>query len=89
MSDTRGLRFDDVVADGVAHQLADAVQIEFALDIDAVRVHGLYADLQLGGDSFTGQALGDELDNLALARCQARPFPATDGFWMQVIIQQH
>src|SRR5947199_4072075 len=83
------LRLDYFVADGVAGEFPDRVEIEFAHDARAVGFHGFRAYFQSGGALFVGPALCQELDDLALpggeaaARgllCCARPCPFEEAF---------
>ena len=55
------------VGDGVADELHAAAEAELGLDVLAVDLHGLDAQVQLGGDVSDGQALADHLVDLDLA----------------------
>jgi hypothetical protein len=45
---SRHLNLDDVVLDGVHHQIANRVQAEFPHDVAAMGFHGLGAQVQQG-----------------------------------------
>ena len=54
----RGSRFNDVIADGVAHQLRHRMAIEAPHDIGAVGLRGFYADIQRHGHFLAALAFG-------------------------------
>ena len=61
------LRLDHLVADCVAHELADRVQVELAHQVGAMRLGGLDADVQRHRHFLVALALGEQLHDLALA----------------------
>ena len=64
----RTLRLDEAAADRVARQLDAVVHAELLEDVRAVALDGLLADHQRVGDLPGAVALGDQLDDLLLAR---------------------
>jgi len=63
---------DDVVADGVEDELGEGVEIEFEHDVGAVGFGGVDADVEEIGDFLVGLAFGEELEDFAFARGEAR-----------------
>src|SRR5919202_2569264 len=59
---------DEPAADRVARQLDAVAHAELLEDVGPVRLDGLLADRQQLGDLAVRVALGDELDDLLLAR---------------------
>src|SRR5690348_67630 len=82
---------DDAVANGVADQIADGVEIQLGHDVRPVRLHGFDADIQCVGHFFVGFSLGDQLNDLALAWTDQarRRSSVTSGGAIQVSSQQH
>src|SRR5215217_1544784 len=64
----RRLWLDEAAADGVARQLDAVAHAELLEDVRAVTLDGLLADEQQVGDLLVGVGLGDQLDDLLLAR---------------------
>src|SRR4051812_33563307 len=64
----RPLGGDDVIADGVAHNVGDRARADLAHDGGAVGLDGLDADAEPQRDVLAPAALSEELDHLALAR---------------------
>jgi hypothetical protein len=56
--------------DGVKNQFCRTVQVQFLKDIAAVRFGSIDADVQGGSHFLVGLSLGEQLENLALARGQ-------------------
>ena len=71
-SESSGSGLGDLVADGVADDVGGGVEVELAHQVGAVRIGGLDADAEHLGNFLGGLALGDELDDLALAWGQFR-----------------
>src|SRR6266568_2681972 len=63
-----GFRTHDTRADGPTHQAGDIVDVEPVHDLAAVRLDGLDGEVKLLRDLLAGAPLGDELQDLALAR---------------------
>ena len=61
-----GLRSDEPVMHGVAHELGGGFQSELAHNIPAVRFHGLGADAERRGDLFVALAFRHPHDNVTL-----------------------
>src|SRR3954469_19356636 len=59
---------NQTVPHGKSHQLVDAVQIELLHDASAMRIDCVNAQVQHDRDLFVGLALGEHLEDLALAR---------------------
>ena len=59
------------MADSVADNIRREVEVELAHQVGAVRLGGLDADAEHFGDPLGGLALGNKLDDLALARPQS------------------
>lgn len=55
------------MTDGVLREFSDRVEAELVHEITTERVDGLVAEVELEGDLFNGQALGEELQRLAFA----------------------
>jgi hypothetical protein len=66
------LDLDDVVLDGVNHQVANGMQTELAHDIAAMSFHGLGAQVQEYGHFLRTFAFGKKLRSFAFARAQRR-----------------
>src|SRR4029077_14979480 len=52
---------------------AAAGHADLAVDVLDVTLDGAYAEHELGGDRVVRSSLREEVDDLALARCQERP----------------
>src|ERR1700688_4827233 len=61
---------NQAVADGVAHEAGNVVDVELLHEGGAVRLDRLDAGREQGGDLLGRSSLGDELEDLALARRQ-------------------
>src|SRR5437773_10109458 len=57
---------DDVLAERKFYQLGSIVNVELAHEIVFVDVYGLGAEFEVRGDFLDGQAVGKQLQNLAL-----------------------
>ena len=68
----KGLRLDEPAADRVAHELHAVAHAELAEDVGAVRLDRLLRELQRLRDLPVGVGLGDQLDDLELARGERR-----------------
>ena len=64
--ESAGSGFNDVVADGVTHQLADRMTVETAHDVGAVRFSCFHTQAKSHGDFLAALALGKKLYDLAL-----------------------
>src|SRR5215469_13425372 len=62
------LSFNDLVTDGVPHELGDGVKLELAHYIGAMRFDRFHAEPEAGCYFLAALAFGEELDDLALAR---------------------
>ena len=62
-----GLRLDKVVADRVAHEIADRAEMQLSHDVRAVGLDSLDADPERRRRPFVTLPLSDELNNLAFA----------------------
>ena len=63
---------NQAVPDGVAHQPGGLVDVELLHDAIAVRLGSLEGNAEQLGDRLRGLALGDQLQDLAFARRNAR-----------------
>src|SRR5579864_1379637 len=63
-----GSWFNDLITHGVAHQLAEGMQVQLAHDVAAMCFHGLNADIQGRSDFFAPVTLRKELNNFAFSR---------------------
>jgi hypothetical protein len=61
------LRFSNLVADCIPHELRGSGEIELAHDVQSVRVDRLEADGKMFGDRFVGLAFGDQLNYLSFS----------------------
>ncbi len=61
---------DDIVPDGVHHQIAHRVQLQLAHDIRAMGFSCLHAQSQRHRDLFRALAFGQQLHDFALARSE-------------------
>ena len=57
----------DAFANGVADEVGAVSGVELGHDVGLVRFDSLDADVELVGDALVGEALGDELQDFALA----------------------
>src|ERR1039458_2834149 len=71
-----GSRVDDLVAYGVANQIADRMQVQLHHEVGAVRLSRLEAHAQDGSDFLVGFALRHKLSNLPFPRAQCGPLVA-------------
>src|SRR4051794_29504570 len=69
----RSLRLDEPSADGVAGELDAIAHPELLEDVRSVALHGLLRDEQHRGDVVVRVSLGDQLDDLLLARREQLP----------------
>src|SRR6266446_9683194 len=60
----------EAVANRVAHETRDLVDVEALHQLCAVGLHGLDTEIELPRDLLRRRSLGDELQHLALARRQ-------------------
>src|SRR3954449_5810246 len=65
---SRRLRLDEAAADRVAHELHAVAHPELAQQVAAVGLDGLLAEVQDLADLLVGVRLGDQLEDLLLAR---------------------
>ena len=61
------LEAGQTLPDGVLHEVGDLVQVQLVHDVAAMRLYGLAAEAEQFGDVLVGVALGDELEDFALA----------------------
>src|SRR3982074_486408 len=58
---------NNAFADSVEDELRNAVEIELSQNVAAMRLHGMGTETENRGDLLVGLALGDQLQDLALA----------------------
>src|SRR5215831_432519 len=74
-----GIRRDRVVflrrysaqPDRLPHQAGDAVGLHLLHDLGPIAIDRPHADVQPGRDSLTGESIGDQIEDLDLARRQS------------------
>src|SRR5262245_32132783 len=66
----RGLQLDEPLPEGVADEPGGVVNVELRHDVSAMRLGGLHTDVEQLSDLLRGLALGDQLEDLALASGQ-------------------
>jgi hypothetical protein len=62
---------DHLVSEGVPHELADGMHLQFAHDIGSMRLCCFDADAQSDGHLFAAFAFSQKLNDLPFARTQA------------------
>jgi hypothetical protein len=64
---------DDFIANGVAHELGDRMEVLLKHDVGAMSFGGLYADAEEVRDFLVALSLGEKLKDFAFAGCQTAP----------------
>src|SRR4029453_13068723 len=67
---------DDRLAESDRNGMGAGVGLELGEDVPHVALHRLLADEESGGDIGVRHAVGEQLEDLALARCSPFPPPA-------------
>jgi len=65
-----GLSANDSFSNGVKNQIREIAQVQLLLQISTVRLDRISAQIPQRGDLFVGFPLGEQVENLPLARCQ-------------------
>src|ERR1017187_2315694 len=81
---------DDFLLDGILHKLRFVVNVQFAHQVELVRLHGLDAEIESRGDLLDGSAFRQHFENLALAlgeRAEARLAHAAGPLDPEVVYQ--
>src|ERR1700686_2344316 len=86
------LSFNNLVSNGVAHELAHRVQLELAHDVGAMRLRSLYTNTESHRNFFATLSFGQQLHNFAFSGSEPAAEDShviRDGILLAKAIQQH